>query len=64
MSRPERFGTITDIKIGPTIRKTVELNRRLDGDPLNDKINSGKSNQRSKILTGILIQIGEIGTAV
>lgn len=44
MSRPERFGTITDIKIGPTIRKTVELNRCLDGDPLNDKINSGKSN--------------------
>lgn len=64
MSRPERFGAITDIKIGPTIRKTVELNRCLDGDPLNDKINSGKSNQRSKILTGILIQIGEIGTAV
>lgn len=64
MSRQERFGTITDIKLGPTIRKTVELNRRLDGDPLNDKINSGKSNQRSKILTGILIQIGEIGTAV
>lgn len=64
MSRPERFVTITDIKLGPTIRKTVELNRRLDGDPLNDKINSGKSNQRSKILTGILIQIGEIGTAV
>lgn len=39
-----RFGTITDIKIGPTIRKTVQLNRSLDGDPLNDKINSGKSN--------------------
>lgn len=54
MSRPERFGTITDIKIGPTIRKTVQLNRRLDDDSLNDKINSNpiKSNQRSKIYHG------------
>lgn len=43
MSRQERFGTITDIKLGPTIRKS---------DPLNDKINSGKSNQRSKIYHG------------